>query len=63
MPTDDIESLADRLRLLLTNPAKTLEMGSLGRQRVEQLFSIEKEAAGIEAVYDKLWQQSGELTA
>jgi hypothetical protein len=38
-------------------------MGSLGRQRVEQLFSIEKEAAGIEAVYDKLWQQSGELTA
>jgi len=63
VPTDDIESLADRLRLLLTNPAKTIEMGSLGRQRVEQLFSIEKEAAGIKAVYDKLWQQSGELTA
>jgi hypothetical protein len=30
-------------------------MGRLGRQRVEQQFSVEREAEGVAAVYQAVW--------
>ena len=51
IPTDDVNALVDALRIMLRNPQRTLQMGLAGRARVEKLFSIEQEAAGIAAVY------------
>jgi hypothetical protein len=31
-------------------------MGQLGRKRVLEHFSVEKEAAGIRSVYESVWQ-------
>jgi hypothetical protein len=47
----------------MSNPRLTIDMGRLGRQRVEALFSIEQEAEGIAAVYRQVWQQGRERTA
>jgi hypothetical protein len=30
----------------------------LGRQRVEQMFSVEREAAGVAAVYAQVWDEA-----
>lgn len=63
VPTEDVEALADRLRVLMRDPAKTAEMGRQGRERVERFFSVQREAEGIAAVYDTVWQSSAGRTA
>lgn len=63
VPTEDVEALADRLRALMRDPVRTAEMGRLGRERVEHAFSVEREAQGILAVYDSVWQRSAGRTA
>ncbi len=63
VPTEDAEALADRLRLLMRDPARTAEMGRRGRERVERGFSVEREAEGIAAVYDRVWQRTAGKTA
>jgi mannosyltransferase len=63
VPTEDLDRLVERLRALMSNPRLTIDMGRLGRQRVEALFSIEQEAEGIAAVYRQVWQQGRERTA
>jgi mannosyltransferase len=62
VPTEDVEALADRLRALMRDPLRTAEMGRLGRERVEQSFSVEREAEGIAAVYDTVWQRTAQRT-
>jgi mannosyltransferase len=62
VPTEDVEALADRLRLLMRDPLRTAEMGRQGRMRVEQSFSVEREAQGISAVYDTVWQRTAQRT-
>jgi mannosyltransferase len=59
VPTEDVEALADRLRALMRDPLRTAEMGRRGRERVEQSFSVEREAQGILAVYSHIWHKSG----
>lgn len=57
VPTDDVGALAAALRPLMQDPARAADMGRLGRLRVEQQFSVEREAAGIAAVYATVWDQ------
>jgi glycosyltransferase involved in cell wall biosynthesis len=56
VPTEDVAALVIALRKLMQNPTQTLEMGRLGRLRVEEGFSVEREAQGIAAVYKSVWQ-------
>ncbi len=56
VPTEDVEALASRLADLMQDPPRTAAMGQQGRQRVERSFSVEREAEGIAAVYDRVWQ-------
>ena len=58
VPTEDIDALVNALRKLMQNPTQTIEMGRLGRMRVEQGFSVEREAEGIAAVYESVWQRA-----
>lgn len=52
--TEDVSALVIALRKLMQNPADAAEMGRLGRLRVEEGFSVEREAAGIMAVYESV---------
>ncbi|MEY2617789.1 MAG: hypothetical protein RL522_791 [Pseudomonadota bacterium] len=63
VPTEDVETLAESLRRVMRDPVHAAEMGRRGRQRVEQSFSVEREAEGISAVYDTVWQRSAGRTA
>jgi mannosyltransferase len=55
VPTDDVAALVAALRQVMQNPTRAAEMGRLGRQRVEQQFSVEREAEGVAAVYQAVW--------
>jgi glycosyltransferase involved in cell wall biosynthesis len=55
VPTDDVPALVVALRRVLQDPVRAADMGRLGRQRVEQQFSVEREAEGIAAVYAAVW--------
>ena len=61
VPTDDVNALAAALRQVMQDPKRALEMGRLGRLRVEQQFSVEREAAGIAAVYQSVWTGLGKF--
>ena len=52
---DDMTTLAARIESLMEDPAAANAMGRRGRIHVERKFSIEREAAGIQAVYERLW--------
>ncbi len=52
IPTGSVPALVAALRSLLADPARTAEMGARGRARVVSLFSVEREAEGIQTVYD-----------
>jgi hypothetical protein len=39
----------------MQDPVRAADMGRLGRQRVEKLFSVEREAEGVAAVYAAVW--------
>jgi mannosyltransferase len=51
----DAAALEARIDSLMKDPAAAETMGRRGRARVEQRFSIEREAAGIQEVYERLW--------
>jgi mannosyltransferase len=55
VPTDDVAALVAALRQVMQDPSHAAAMGRLGRQRVEQMFSVEREAAGVAAVYAQVW--------
>jgi mannosyltransferase len=55
VPTDDVAALVAALRPVMQDPLRAAELGRLGRQRVEQMFSVEREAAGVAAVYAQVW--------
>jgi glycosyltransferase involved in cell wall biosynthesis len=55
VPTDDVPALVVALRRVMQDPVVAADMGRLGRQRVEQLFSVEREAEGVAAVYAAVW--------
>ena len=47
----DARALADKIAYLIKNPAMAKDMGAAGRRRVEEHFSIEKNARQTERVY------------
>lgn len=51
VPTGDATAMADALEILMRNPARAVEMGWKGRERVLSQFSIDAEADKIAAVY------------
>jgi mannosyltransferase len=55
VPTDDVAALVAALRIVMQDPLRAADMGRLGRQRVEQQFSVEREAEGVAAVYQSVW--------
>ena len=52
---NDPAGLEARIESLMRNPAAAATMGRRGRAHVEQRFSIEREAVGIQEVYERLW--------
>lgn len=48
----DVTALADRLRLLLADKARRVEMGTAGRERARVYFSRDRMVAGISEIYD-----------
>lgn len=54
VPIDDVDALAAALEPLMRDPAAAAAMGTRGRQRVLDKFSLDAEAAGIAAVYRTL---------
>ena len=57
VPTEDVDALVVALRKVMQDPVTASEMGKLGRRRVEQGFSVEREAEGIAAVYQSVWNK------
>ncbi len=55
VPTEEVDPLVEALRGVMQDPAKAAGMGRLGRERVEAMFSVEREAEGIAAVYAAVW--------
>jgi glycosyltransferase involved in cell wall biosynthesis len=54
VPPEDPAPLADAILELVKNEDKRSQMGEAGRRRVEKLFSIEKNIAQIEKLYEEL---------
>jgi glycosyltransferase involved in cell wall biosynthesis len=53
-PPDDATTLATRIEELGADPVRRLEMGALGRRRVETHFNIDRFVSGTLAVYDSV---------
>jgi len=52
--------LEARIESLMRDPAAAAAMGRRGRAHVEQRFSIEREAAGIQEIYERLWSAASD---
>jgi mannosyltransferase len=55
----DLDGLMYQLEILMRDPQLTLAMGRCGRAHVLNHFSIEREAAALERVYESCWDGSG----
>jgi mannosyltransferase len=55
VPAGNVGALVAALRPMLKDPTRVAEMGRMGRQRVAQMFSVQREAEGIAAVYAEVW--------
>jgi glycosyltransferase involved in cell wall biosynthesis len=53
-PAAQADVVADRLASLLTDPARARAFGAAARHRVESLFTPERRAAAVEAVYQRV---------
>jgi mannosyltransferase len=57
VPTSDVGALVKALEPLMMDPERAVQMGKKGRLRVQEAFSVEKEAEGIDSVYEALWRK------
>jgi mannosyltransferase len=57
VPTDDAPALAEALDKIMQDTALMQRMGERSRKRVEQVFSVQAEAAKIQEVYQLAWQK------
>ena len=53
---EDLDGLIFRLQILMGDPQHTAKMGQAGRAHVVNHFSIEREAAELERVYESIWR-------
>jgi glycosyltransferase involved in cell wall biosynthesis len=51
IPPSDSEALADAIRLMLQDPARSREFGRLGREEVLRVFDLDRQAGELESVY------------
>lgn len=54
VPAGDVEALAAGLVAMATNPALSAEMGRVGRERVEQCFSLPAMVEAYEGIYQQV---------
>ena len=54
VPTEDAESLAERVNELLADPEHARAMGEAGRHRAESHFNIERVAEAMAAIFEEL---------
>lgn len=54
VPAGDVPGLAAAMAALAADPARRVALGAAGRQRVEQHFTAEQTARGVEAVYAEI---------
>ena len=59
VPAGDPEGLAHQIVQLANNPDQAKQMGQLGRQRVEEKFSMNAMVAAYLGTYDKLLGRAG----
>lgn len=59
VPPQDVEALAKALRRLISDPKLRRSMGSAGRNRVVEQFSVRSMVAKIESIYDSLTPARG----
>jgi len=59
LPDSKPESIAQAVCSLLENPEKALNMGQLGRRRIEENFTADHEVREIEELYDSLIKTKG----
>jgi mannosyltransferase len=52
---EDLDGLVSRLEILMRDPQLTVEMGQAGRAHAVNHFSIEREAAELERLYESIW--------
>jgi glycosyltransferase involved in cell wall biosynthesis len=54
VPMGDVQAMADAICEIVANPERGRAMGIMGRQRVQDSFTVELTAAKVEAVYRKI---------
>ena len=54
VPVNDLAAVKSKMALLLENETKLAQMGSSGRQRVEALYSVEREATELTTLFRTL---------
>jgi mannosyltransferase len=55
----DVDAMAAATAAYLDDAAGAEEAGAAGRARVMRRFTLEREAAALNAVYEKLWREAG----
>jgi len=60
VPMGDVQAMADAICEIMTNPARGRAMGIMGRQRVQDFFTVELTAGKVEAVYRKVLPRQGD---
>ena len=60
VPMGDVQAMADAICEIVANPVRARGMGIMGRQRVENHFTVELTAAKVEAVYREVLRRKGE---
>ena len=57
VPTKDLVALANKINELVKDKEKRIKMGSAGRKRVEELFTIEKYVRAVEQIYKEILER------
>jgi glycosyltransferase involved in cell wall biosynthesis len=60
---DDVETLADRIRVLAGDPGRRADLGAAARRRVLENYAIEHEVAAHEALYGEILGASSKRSA
>jgi mannosyltransferase len=57
VPPGDVEAMVTATEALLDNSARRARMSKAARARIEAVFTLEREAAAVIAIYERLWRE------